>query len=29
MGVAFLALAALCAFIIALAARKFKKDLEP
>jgi ABC-2 type transport system permease protein len=29
MGVAFLALAALCAFIIALAARNFKKDLEP
>jgi ABC-2 type transport system permease protein len=29
MGGAFLALTLLCAFIIALAARTFKKDLEP
>jgi ABC-type multidrug transport system permease subunit len=29
MGLAFLALGVLCALIIALAARKFKRDLEP
>jgi ABC-type multidrug transport system permease subunit len=29
MGIAFLALAVLCVLMIALAARTFKKDLEP